>query len=235
MKKTIILLLILFPAKIFAQNYDFSYEKEADLNSDGKTDFISLEKAANNIDFKLIINDSEINGTIDDEPDGILIVDILSSDSYKEIAVHSPGPSDDDVFMLYWYDGKSIHYMNTLARWPEFKGNSIVYVTSWEGFWMSKEKYKLNQSTRKLVHYKQAGYYIGQEVDCHTGFRIYRTQALKEEVALLSSKSKIQIVLCDKAGYDYFEQKYLIKSSSGLLGWTDFKTLEKHATLMFAD
>jgi len=72
--------------------------------------------------------------------DGFIIIDIDTSDKYKEIAVHTPGPSDDDEYIIYWYDGNSIKEVGRVSRWPTFPGNGIVYVDDWMGFWMKRDK-----------------------------------------------------------------------------------------------
>jgi len=235
MKHTFLLLFTIISfAVVYGQHNEFAFDYKSDLNSDGKEDSIILI-ALNEYDFQLIINESKISGSINDPIDGFKIIDIDESDKYKEIAVHTPGPSSDDMYMIYWYDGTEIKFMNQLSRWPEFKGNGIVYVNSWEGFWSPRDKYTLAESARKLVYIEQYAYYVGLKVRVNKGFKIYRDKELNSEVALLGDDSEIEIVLCDKNGYEYFDYKYLIKASSGLLGWSDFKTIDKCVSLPSAD
>ena len=237
MKQLLKICLAFFPF-VFAQgqNFDFKYEEQIDLNADGKLDDIRVERMDETFDFVLRVNGEEIKGNAGEEPiDGFIIVDINKWDAYKEIAVHTPGPSDDDIFMLYWYDGADIIAMNRLSRWPEFKGNGIVYVKGWEGFWSPLEKYKLDDASRQLVHVEQFAYYVGLKIKINKGFKIFREKELIHEVALLREHSEIEIMLCDKKGHDYYDYRYLIKSSTGLLGWSDFKSMEPCMALPTAD
>jgi hypothetical protein len=217
-----------------AQELELHYQLKADLNSDNVSEQISLISYDNN-DFKLKINNEEFTGNIGDPVDGFVLIDINKWDAYKEIAVHTPGPSDDDIYLVVWYDGERIIQMGRLSRWPVFKGNGIVYVDGWEGFWTRRDKYQLDNARRELICVDQYAYYVGLTVEVSKGFRIYRDQEFKNEVALLSDGSEIEIVLCDNKGYQYLEYRYLIKSSSGLLGWTNYETLQKNATLPLAD
>lgn len=220
---------------IYAQSFDFKYNTKTDLNSDGVIDEIMLKSNESSNDFVLTINGKKITGNLGDQIDGMVVVDINKSDKFKEIAVHSPGPSDDDVFKLYWYNGTEIIALNELSRWPEFPGNGIVYVKNWEGFWTSNDKYRLDNTTRKLIHVEQFAYYIGLKITIKKGFKIFKEKDLKNEVALLNDNSEIEIILCDKKGYDYDDYKYLIKSGTGLLGWSNFKSMEGCIDLPMAD
>ena len=162
MKRLIITLVFLFPLVLIkGQSIEFKYEEKVDLNSDGKIDDIKIKSNNESLDYILTINGKEVKGNLGDDPiDGFIIVDINKRDKYKEIAVHTPGPSDDDIYMLYWYDGSEIIAMNQLSRWPEFKGNGFVYVKGWEGFWAPLDKYVLDSASRKLVRVEQYAYYM---------------------------------------------------------------------------
>ena len=235
MKDTILTILMLFGLiNLCAQDLDLKYKLKIDLNADTKAEQIYLESLFNN-DFKLKINDKELIGNIGDPVDGFMLIDINKWDKYKELAVHTAGPSDDDIYMIYWYDGKNIVPMDELSRWPKFLGNGIVYVNDWEGFWSPRDKYKLDDTTRKLVRIEQPAYYLGIKTKIKTGFKIYLDKDLKSEVALLADNSEIEILLCDMKDKDYFNYLYLIKSSSGLIGWADFRSFKDKIDLPMAD
>jgi hypothetical protein len=163
-------------------------------------------------------------------------VDIDTSDKYKEIAVHNPGPSEDDEYAIYWYDGKSIKAMGVLSRWPKLFGNGIVLVDDWMGFWSKKDKYVLNKKTRGLELIPQEFYYVGAEATVKEIFPIYETRDGSTIVANLAPKSKILILLCDCSPGEYMDKWYLIKSETGILGWTRPKPFhEKLDGLNYAD
>jgi hypothetical protein len=198
----------------------FSFSDSLDLNSDAKVDVISLDEGPDSYDYILKINSSETVGAFDDgEPNGFQIVDINKWDKYKEIAVHTPGPSSDDVYNIYWYNGSEIVFMNRLSRWPTFLENGIVYVDGWRGFWTQRDKFVLNNKTRRLEQIPQYAYYVGIKVQVSTSFPIYRTRQLQDQVALLKDNTEIELLMCDLNNSDWQNQLYLIKSSSKLLGW----------------
>lgn len=220
----------------WGQNIEFKFETKVDLNSDGKIDNISLlELGEESGKFQLKINDAFATGNLNDPIDGFLLIDITTWDKYKEIAVHTPGPSSDDIYMIYWYNGKEIILMDSLSRWPTFTGNGIIYVNTWEGFWSPREKFKLNNSTRKLNIVEQSAYYVGLKTKVNKGFHIYYEKDLVKEVALLADGSEIEILVCDKKDREYFNYLYLIKSSSGLLGWCSFREFSDKVELPMAD
>ncbi|MBC7349112.1 MAG: hypothetical protein H5U05_03975 [Candidatus Aminicenantes bacterium] len=141
--------------------------------------------------YNLPINDSKTDGEFEDgEGDSLTIFDIDTTDRYMEVVVHTPGQSDDDVYVFYWYDGKSIHMMGSLSRWPVIKGNGIVYVNDWMGFWQKTEKYIPDRDSRRLVNVPQEFYYVGIEASVSETFPIYRTRDLKDKIASLKKKVK---------------------------------------------
>jgi hypothetical protein len=236
MKYSFLLIFLSFSFNFFGQELDYKFNDTIDLNSDGKSEFISLTKLNDGTyGYRLAINESEIVGDLADPINGFAMIDIDKLDKYKEIAVHTPGPSNDDMFIIYWYNGKKIQVVDTISGWPAFKGNGIVYVGDWDGFWVKTDKYQLNYSIRELVLIEQPAYYVGLKTKVVKEFHIYLEKSLKTEVALLAEGSEIEILLCDNKGIKDYNELYLIKSSTGLTGWIDLKGLIDKAELHFAD
>lgn len=209
MKNTTIILL--FGSLLFnnlnAQKFIFS--TNVDLNSDNKTETVKVENTDNPYEYRLIIDNKEILGKYEDgDTDGFKVIDISKDDNYKEIAVHTPGSSDDDVYMIYWYNGKEIIFMDRLSRWPTFNSNGIIYLNNWEDFWISRDKYVLDNADRKLKLVEQFAYYVGVKVKVKKGFIIYKEKELNNKVALLSKGSEIELILCDKTDKKYFNYIY---------------------------
>ena len=215
-------------------------EIEVDLNNDGKPDKVSIDTVKEKSKFTLTVNHIKATGFLgkseDDgnfEPDGFYIVDIDSSDNFKGIAVHSSGPSDDDVYLIYAFDGQSLQKMAKLSRWPTFLGNGIVLVDDWMGFWARKKKYVLNRSTRSLQLTPQEFYYVGVQATVEQSFPLYRQRQNTAIVANLMPQSKIDILLCDCSEMNNW---YLIKSTTGLVGWARLDSFrEKVRDLPWAD
>lgn len=224
---------------IFAEER-FTTKKYTDLNGDGIEEkveiFISKEEP---FKFELKVNDINIKGSFgesDFECDGFMIVDIDTSDKFKEIAVHSPGPSDDDVYIYYHYDGKNLKEIGRISRWPIIKGNGIIYVKDWMGFWEKVEKYVLDNISWTLLRVPQEFYYVGIEGKVKESFPIYQNRSYKEIVANLAKDSKILILACAPQNKDFLERDYLLKSETNLLGWCKERVLlEKVSNLPLAD
>ena len=192
---------------------------QADLNGDGKKEKISLQIKEDG-PFVLQIAKASVKGRLSYDVEGFQLVDIDKKDKYVEVAVYTPGPSDDDEYLIYWYDGKAIKEMGHLERWPTFTGNGVVYVDDWKGFWKSTDKYVLDQKTRTLKRVPQEFYYVGLETTVGASIPIYETRKSSAVVANLQPKSKALILLYSQDGY------YLIKSVTGLVGWVkDEETL----------
>jgi len=231
MKKQFILFLLVFllVTDIVLKAEEFIFKSSTDLNGDKVTEKISLTNIEGTCEFYLEVSGKKVKGELfSGIPDGFIIVDIDQYDKYKEIAVHTPGPSDDDNYLIYWYNGDTIKETAYLSRWPKFLGNGIVYVDGWLGFWSRRDKYVLNNSTRKLDHVPQYAYYVGVKATVKNNFPIFKDKELKEKVALLSKSSEIEILLCDMDDREWSDYIYLIKSKSNLIGWASNQDINRN-------
>jgi hypothetical protein len=217
---------------------EFVKSAEVDLNGDGKKENILLSDYISGHGlFKLNIGEFSISGKLENgRPDGFKIVNIDKNDKFQEVAVHTPGPSDDDEYLIYGFDGVSIKKMGHLYRWPTFFGNGIVHVKNWMGFWSKIDKYVLQKSTRTLKKVAQEFYYVGVEVFVKKSFPVYRTRKGEKQVAYLKPVSNILLLLCDPSSKKFFDHWYLIKSSTSLIGWAKLGSFrQKVEGLMWAD
>lgn len=214
----------------------FCRAKTVDLNGDGKPDNIAIQINEETGAYILKVNSQSIKGSLE-EVDGFTVIDIDTSDRRKEIAVHTPGPSDDDVYVIYDYDGKNIKLIAKLSRWPTFTGHGIVYVDGWMGFWVIRHKYQFDAEKRRLSLVPQEFHYVGIEATVRRSFPILQTRNdASPVVARLKPNSKVSILLCDPSPKSYGDDWYLIKSNTGLLGWTREKGFpEKFKQLPYAD
>jgi hypothetical protein len=75
----------------------FSMSASADLDGDGKVDKITLQPIADDSSrYRLRVGSASIEGKLGDEADGLQVIDLDTRDRFREIAVHTPGPSSDD-------------------------------------------------------------------------------------------------------------------------------------------
>jgi len=152
------------------------------------------------------------------------IIDIDKTDKYKEVMIYMSSGIDscmDYTYHILWYSGSSISLMwKLLSETPTFSGNGIALVTNWLNFWNKTDKYVLDPKTKTMVHVPQAFYYVGVEVKVNQSIPIFQTPTDKKIVANLQKDSTCLILL-----YDAPSGSYLIKSNTGLLGWS--KEIEK--------
>ncbi len=190
----------------------------ADLNGDGKPEDIRLYRKKEPSEFDLVINGKvRVGDRLDGEIDRFEIVDIDRSDRFREVAVHTEGPSDDDQYLHFWYDGVRLQKSGLLQRWPKYLGNGIVLVEQWEGFWGSQNKYVLGKN-HTLAEVPQELY----AVDCTATVR--RPLGLLQRrngtpLANLRVGSQITVLLGDKKGW------YLVQSENDLVGWVKEENL----------
>jgi hypothetical protein len=229
------------PGSPETDRFTLATSAKVDLSGDGAKEYIGLSqlKSSNPQDvekFILKINNTSIEDVFEfgESFDGFAIVDIDKADKYKEVAVHSPGPSDDDQYLIYWYDGSSIKKVGSVARWPRFAGNGIVYVNGWVSFWQNTDKYILTkQRTLQLV--PQPLHYAGMKCKVKTGFPIYESQNSKSIIANLRTGSQIFVVLADISGMENGNTWYMVRSESNLLGWVAESDLIPNTDLRVAD
>lgn len=233
----ILFIIIINPFRLLiASNSHMVKSAEIDLNGDGKLEkvFISIPKPQAG-DFILKVNEISIQSKLWDVPDGFIVVDVDTTDQYKEIAVHTPGPSADDEYLIFWYNGKSIMQMGKLSRWPEFLGNGIVIVGNLMGFWTIKQKYVLNKEKRILEYIPQELYFVGQEVTVTKGFRIYKSIMDTTIIFNFEPKEKTVILLYtpsvkfndpNRKVDDFYSDWYLLKSETGIVGWARLKSFK---------
>jgi len=195
------------------------WNAKVDLNGDGKPETIRLVKLEGN-KFRLHINQDTVEGTLGDEAEGFYIADMDRSDKYREVAVYTPGPSDDHEHVFFWFDGKRIRKMGRLVRLLKFLGNGIVLADDWMGFWTITRKYVLTKD-RIFVEVPQEFYYVGVTGRVFKPLTLYRTRQTKQVLATLRIGSEAEIVLSDGKGW------YLVKSENRLLGWAKEESLLK--------
>lgn len=212
-------------------------EAKVDLDGDGSADSIVLEVSEDSVGgFLLKINDKSVKGRLGDIPTGFFVRDIDTSDRFTEVLVYTPGPSDDDEYLLYQYDGKRIWELGHLSRWPLFLGNGIVYVKDWMGFWEKVDKFVMNKKERRLRRIPQELYYVGVKATVAQSFPIYQTPKSPVILANLKVGSRIEILawLPQFERDEYSKQWYLIRTEYGLLGYAPFEGI-KVADLPMAD
>lgn len=201
-----------------------------DLDGDGKPEDISLEakEDAKGFSYVLKVGAATVNTRSDAEVHGFVIVDIDSGDKRKEVAVHTGMTDHDSYDALYAFDGKALKSMGSVHTPIEVKGNGIILSNTWQGFWNRVDKYVVDAKAGKLTHVPQEFYAVGKEAQVRESFPITQTRSDSKPVAQLAKGSTIQVllaVLLPVKGQRYKDNAYLVKSSTGLVGWVSESVL----------
>jgi hypothetical protein len=198
----------------------------ADLDGDGKPEAISLQWNQGDSQFVLKVGATTVRGKVDDtEVLGVSIVDLDGSDKWKEVVVHMGVVYSDASRAVYGFDGKAVKELGRVNALTETRGNGIVLSDTWMGFWARREKYVLERKAWKLNHVPQELYHVGAEATVKKSFPLARSRTDKAVVANLAPDSKIQVLAASPVSPNSRDFWYLVKSSTGLLGWTRSKDL----------
>jgi len=200
-----------------------------DFDGNGKPEEAVLSKITEDGYFTLSVGSVLIRGKLENgEADLVKAVDIDSSDRKREIAVHTSGPSDDHEWLLYRFDGKNLAEIGRIFGSCDITGNGIILSEQWMGFWIRKEKFVLDDATKKLKAVPQQFYFVGVEAKVKKSFPIFRTRTSKEVVANLMEGSTVLFVVSDLSSGEYGDEWYLIKSKTGLLGWARIAAIQEN-------
>ncbi|MFP2929778.1 hypothetical protein ACLESO_32215 [Pyxidicoccus sp. 3LG] len=159
-------------------------------------------------------------------------MDLDSSDKRKEVVVHTGQTDYDKKAHVYSFDGKSLKPLGTVPAITEARGNSIILSDTWQGFWNRRDKFALDAKKAKLSEVPQDLYAVGVEATVKTSFPLARTRTEKTPVANLAQGSKIQVLAAGRTGGSNW--MYLVKSSTGLLGWATAKDIAENTDVQFA-
>ncbi|WP_375755663.1 hypothetical protein [Corallococcus exercitus] len=196
-----------------------------DLDGDGKPEAVSFT-AGKDGQFTLKAGAATLQANASgNDVSGFTVVDLDTGDKWKELLVHSLGNTDDDHrFFLYGYDGKALKSLGDVHALTEAKGNGIVLVDRWMGFWQKRDKYTLDRKAWKLVHVPQELYAVGVdasaagvEATVKKSFPLAQGRTGSAVVATTAQGSKVRVLAASVPAKG--EVWYLVKSSTGLLGW----------------
>ncbi|SEU21807.1 FG-GAP repeat domain-containing protein [Stigmatella erecta] len=198
----------------------------ADLDGDGKPESISLRWEEGEGTFTLKVAGKAVQGKAEDtEVHGVTVVDLDRGDKWKEVAVNMGLTDGDAHCVLYGFDGKSLKELGGVHALTETSGNGIILSDSWMGFWNRREKYVLDRKAWKLSHVPQELYAVGAEGTVKQSFALVRSRTDGAVVANVAPGSKISVLAAGAPGPQGAPRWYLVKSATGLLGWTQEQNL----------
>jgi hypothetical protein len=169
------------------------------------------------------------------------LVDFDSSDRAKEILIDSaPEAGDYHDYALVRYDKGKLVLLGTfggvLPGDPAFPGNGSIRIEPWFGFFRTTDKLELTGG--KLQRVEQAFFHVGVNGKPKGSPKMFRTPEKNGVVGVLTAGQPIDIIgylpskiACKRSSTTNSSFKpcdsFLVKSSSGLVGWISFEDLEE--------
>ena len=192
---------------------------EADLDGDGAAEQISLERLDRVVGaFTLHVGEADITDRLSDDVSGLRVVDIWGHDDYREVAVHTNGPSDDPDTWLFWYNGSELHRVGRIAGYLSIGPFAWVYARQWMGFWDRSCAWLLDNETHRLDEQAQDFYAVDLTATVRTAHPIYRTPDLATVAGQMQPGTSVTVVACRWAD-EYEDLRYLVVLPGGETGW----------------
>jgi hypothetical protein len=218
------LVLPLLALPLVALGADPVTQATTDLDGDGKPEKVTLQQGKDGA-FTLMAGPVSVRGQVTTEAGGndihgFTVEDIDSSDKRREVLVHTTGELDEHHRVVFYaYDGKRFTELGKLSSAGEIRGNGIVLVEEWAGFWQRRDKYVLDAKKGQLRKVEQDVYWVGKEATVKKSFPLQRSRTDSSVVANLAPDTKVLVVAAAPPSASGATDWYLIKSSTGLMGW----------------
>ncbi|MBC8488762.1 MAG: hypothetical protein H8D45_22285 [Bacteroidetes bacterium] len=220
---------------LFFVNSTPVYNKAVDnLEGKGEADKIELTLIEDDYDysnFVLTINNDTVSGKHSYNVSGFLIIDLDTTDNFKEVAVYTQNANGPDEYIIYKYDNwiTEIGRINSYATFP---GNKEIIVDTEMMFWTKTDTVLYDTEFEVLKHYPKEFYYINMEAKVLESFSLYSDRENFISVTELKPKDRVTIVKCDTSPFCEDELSssfelcdwYQVKIESGRTGWVQLKT-----------
>ncbi len=227
---------LLFVALITSQ-LQYVKAAEADLDGDGRPEKISVEQKGRRA--SVHVGAATLEQEIGEDPvAGFAVIDLDSGDGARELLIESdPDGGDLHHFLVVGYAKGKLSLLGAfggeLPTPPELPGNGTVRIEPWLGFFKTTDKLELSHG--KLVRVEQAFFYAGSSGKPKGSPKLFRTPEHKGVVGVLAPGKPVDIIgylprksACKKQEDSPFAScdAFLIRSSSGLVGWIWFEDLD---------
>lgn len=148
----------------------------------------------------------------------LLAITPIESTNKKYAIVYGSCPEPE--FHIYAANDISKFYGSLSGLNLYVTGNGNLYVSGHvNSNFNVRKKYKFKENNIREI--KQPQYYIGLKTKTLKPVTLYKTKNLKEVVATLPAKYKIEVLLAETSYKK--EDCYLVKTDFGLVGWTKIK------------
>ena len=217
-------------AKAVGQKRPTLLKATVDLNGDGKKEQVNLSLGKDKSNFVLTVGKCKVKSRMPYDIDGFQLVDVDVKDKYKEIAVYTPGPSDDDEYWIYSYDGKNLTLMGKLKRWPTFAGHGQVSVRDHVGFWKKTDTYKLDSQKKVLVRVPKEQYTVNVSAVSTGTVSLNQSKDLRGKNMPCFKKGDKVTIATYYAQNNSNNGNYYVKDAKGKGGWISSQKLYKAFT-----
>ncbi len=152
----------------------------------------------------------------------------LMSDSINICFIE--GASADPEFDIYTQNGKLIGAISCLNFYITETG--LIYTCGHtNSMFDNRRKFRLLKDT--IIEVKQPFRYVGLKGKTLKPIILYQNKTGNEIVAQLSSRSEIEILLCEPTENEFdTERNFLVKTEFGLIGWLRTTTDDDQGTLL---
>jgi len=205
-------------------------ETRADLNGDGKAERVAVEAEQDH----LLVRIGEARHEVPLPAFNLHRLDVSSLSAPDRVQVirlrgeHDGGAGAELLFVM---QGDRIHALGEFGP-LEVPGNGIVYESRWQGFWSLKERYSYDPAAHRLVATPQELYAVGVDAAAKAGLRVGLRRGKGGAQIRIKPGSQVRILAADLSACRARESgqgctRYLVRTSSGLLGWVDEGALDR--------
>lgn len=209
-------------------------EFKIDLDGNNKEENVKLTLIEDDYGWRyfiLTIDNDSVLGKHSYNVNGFLIIDLDTSDKFKEIAIYTPNVNGPDEFIIYKYD-EQISEIGRINSYATFPGNRKIIVETEMMFWIKTDTVFFNEISETLVSNPKEFYKINIEVNVLEPFSIYSDRENFMVLEELDIDDEVVVMACDTSP-SYNEETpnsywdcdwYQIKTDSDEIGWARLKS-----------
>lgn len=217
---------------------DYVREGYADLDGDGVDEFIQIVPHEWYQENDIIVDGEKLGYCESGDICGFYIVDVDSSDNYKEIlsCIH-----ERRGMILSYRDGKIFAAIPYGVEKSKINGDGVLFIGQGLNLGASHLKYIFNSEKGRFEGLDQQVYYVNALAEVENEIQIYpwiysdkcmSTIKKGEIITLLACQTRREEGVVDQWNGNNW---YLIKTSDDLLGWAEFRNLKDKLELIESD
>jgi len=221
---------------VFASNSKKLQYAKADLNKDGIKDVLKIKTTSGLSTLSINNHSISLNPNAYPYCNGYFrIIDIKTSDKYKEIQIDFEEDGGYSSTGFYYYDGKSIVNIGyTVGVYKSTDGKGTISIGKWCGFLEYIVNYKLDKN-RKLQKIIRSTYPVNKKSSSLIAVALQKSPSNSKTAVNLKKGEKITIVGISfkKNNQGINEHWLLIKNTKGKTGWINVDKLmqQKHLSI----